>query len=251
MNDSDFMRYSRQLMLEDIAIEGQQKLLASRVLIVGLGGLGSPAALYLAGAGVGTLVLADDDDVHVSNLQRQILFTSDDIAQPKATAARQRLARLNPQIDVIPLRQRLSGEALLAEVAQADLVLDCTDNMASRQAINAACVTRTTPLITASAVGLGGQLMVLTPPWEQGCYRCLWPDTAEPERSCRTAGIIGPVVGMMGTLQALEAIKLLSGMVTPRNTLRLFDARTSAWRSLALQREQSCPVCGGQHADLV
>ncbi|MCS4274820.1 MULTISPECIES: HesA/MoeB/ThiF family protein [Raoultella] len=251
MNDSDFMRYSRQLMLEDIAIEGQQKLLASRVLIVGLGGLGSPAALYLAGAGVGTLVLADDDDVHVSNLQRQILFTSDDIAQPKATAARQRLARLNPQIDVIPLRQRLSGEALLTEVAQADLVLDCTDNMASRQAINAACVTRTTPLITASAVGLGGQLMVLTPPWEQGCYRCLWPDTAEPERSCRTAGIIGPVVGMMGTLQALEAIKLLSGMVTPRNTLRLFDARTSAWRSLALQRAQSCPVCGGQHADLV
>ncbi|MEX0496533.1 [sulfur carrier protein ThiS] adenylyltransferase [Raoultella ornithinolytica] len=251
MNDSDFMRYSRQLMLEDIAIEGQQKLLASRVLIVGLGGLGSPAALYLAGAGVGTLVLADDDDVHVSNLQRQILFTSDDIARPKATAARQRLARLNPQIDVIPLRQRLSGEALLAEVAQADLVLDCTDNMESRQAINAACVTRKTPLITASAVGLGGQLMVLTPPWEQGCYRCLWPDTAEPERSCRTAGIIGPVVGMMGTLQALEAIKLLSGMVTPRNTLRLFDARTSAWRSLALVRAQSCPVCGGQHADLV
>ena len=251
MNDSDFMRYSRQLMLEDIAIEGQQKLLASRVLIVGLGGLGSPAALYLAGAGVGTLVLADDDDVHVSNLQRQILFTSDDIARPKATAARQRLVRLNPQIDVIPLRQRLSGEALLAEVAQADLVLDCTDNMESRQAINAACVPRKTPLITASAVGLGGQLMVLTPPWEQGCYRCLWPDTAEPERSCRTAGIIGPVVGMMGTLQALEAIKLLSGMVTPRNTLRLFDARTSAWRSLALQRAQSCQVCGGQHADLV
>ncbi|WP_159237966.1 HesA/MoeB/ThiF family protein [Raoultella terrigena] len=251
MNDSDFMRYSRQLMLEDIAIEGQQKLLASRVLIVGLGGLGSPAALYLAGAGVGTLVLADDDDVHVSNLQRQILFTSDDIARPKATAARQRLARLNPQIDIIPLRQRLSGEALLAEVAQADLVLDCTDNMESRQAINATCVSMKTPLITASAVGLGGQLMVLTPPWEQGCYRCLWPDTAEPERSCRTAGIIGPVVGMMGTLQALEAIKLLSGMVTPRNTLRLFDARTSAWRSLALQRAQSCPVCGGQHADLV
>lgn len=251
MNDSDFMRYSRQLMLEDIAIEGQQKLLASRVLIVGLGGLGSPVALYLAGAGVGTLVLADDDDVHVSNLQRQILFTSDDIARPKATAARQRLARLNPQIDVIPLQQRLSGAALLAEVKQADVVLDCTDNMESRQAINAACVTHKTPLITASAVGLGGQLMVLTPPWEQGCYRCLWPDTTEPERSCRTAGIIGPVVGIMGTLQALEAIKLLSGMVTPRNTLRLFDARIGSWRSLALQRAQSCPVCGGQHADLV
>ena len=251
MNDSDFMRYSRQLLLEDIAIEGQQKLLASRVLIVGLGGLGSPAALYLAGAGVGTLVLADDDDVHVSNLQRQILFTSDDIAQPKTTAARARLARLNPQIGLIALKQRLGGKALRDEVAKADVVLDCTDNMVTRQAINAACVALATPLITASAVGLGGQLMVLTPPWEQGCYRCLWPDANEPERNCRTAGIIGPVVGMMGTLQALEAIKLLSGMATPRNTLRLFDARTSSWRALALQRAQGCPVCGGQHAGVV
>ncbi|MBA7931295.1 HesA/MoeB/ThiF family protein [Klebsiella sp. RHBSTW-00215] len=251
MNDSDFMRYSRQLLLEDIAIEGQQKLLASRVLIIGLGGLGSPAALYLAGAGVGTLVLADDDDVHVSNLQRQILFTSDDIAQPKTTAARERLARLNPQIELITLQQRLSGQALQDEVAKADVVLDCTDNMATRQEINAASVALETPLITASAVGLGGQLMVLTPPWEQGCYRCLWPDAAEPERNCRTAGIIGPVVGMMGTLQALEAIKLLSGMAAPRNSLRLFDARTSNWRTLALQRAQGCPVCGGQHASVV
>ena len=222
MNDSDFMRYSRQLLLEDIAIEGQQKLLASRVLIVGLGGLGSPAALYLAGAGVGTLALADDDDVHVSNLQRQILFTSDDIAQPKTTAARARLARLNPQIELIALKQRLGGKALLDEVAKADVVLDCTDNMATRQAINAACVALKTPLITASAVGLGGQLMVLTPP-----------------------------CGMMGTLQALEAIKLLSGMAAPRNALRLFDARTSSWRTLTLQRSLGCPVCGGQHAGVV
>lgn len=251
MNDSDFMRYSRQLLLEDIAIEGQQKLLASRVLIIGLGGLGSPVALYLAGAGVGTLVLADDDEVHVSNLQRQILFTSDDIAQPKTSAARERLARLNPQIELITLQQRLSGQALQDEVAKADVVLDCTDNMATRQEINAVSVALETPLITASAVGLGGQLMVLTPPWEQGCYRCLWPDATEPERNCRTAGIIGPVVGMMGTLQALEAIKLLSGMATPRNTLRLFDARTSNWRTLALQRAQGCPVCGGQHAGVV
>ncbi|WP_308565116.1 HesA/MoeB/ThiF family protein [uncultured Klebsiella sp.] len=251
MNDSDFMRYSRQLLLEDIAIEGQQKLLASRVLIVGLGGLGSPAALYLAGAGVGTLVLADDDKVHVSNLQRQILFTSDDIAQPKTSAARSRLAQLNPQIELIALQRRLSGPALRDEVTKADVVLDCTDNMVTRQAINAACVSLATPLITASAVGLGGQLMVLTPPWEQGCYRCLWPDAAEPERNCRTAGIIGPVVGMMGTLQALETIKLLSGMAAPRNILRLFDARTGNWRTLALQRAHGCPVCGGQHAGVV
>lgn len=251
MNDRDFMRYSRQIMLADIAIEGQQKLLASHVLVIGLGGLGSPAALYLAGAGIGTLVLADDDDVHLSNLQRQILFTTDDIARPKSHVTKQRLARLNPDIELVALQQRLSGDALRHAVANADVVLDCTDNMATRQAINAACVALNTPLITASAVGFGGQLMVLTPPWEQGCYRCLWPDDEEPERNCRTAGIVGPVVGVMGTLQALEAIKLLNGMETPTGKLRLFDAKTSQWRSLALQRASDCPVCGGQHADSV
>ncbi|MDL4615929.1 HesA/MoeB/ThiF family protein [Citrobacter amalonaticus] len=251
MNDRDFMRYSRQILLGDIAIDGQQKLLASRVLIVGLGGLGSPAALYLAGAGVGTLVLADDDDVHLSNLQRQILFTTDDIARAKSQVAQQRLARLNPDIELLSLRQRLSGKALRHAVAQADVVLDCTDNMATRQEINAACVALDTPLITASAVGFGGQLMVLTPPWTQGCYRCLWPDDTEPERNCRTAGVVGPVVGVMGTLQALEAIKLLSGMEIPGGELRLFDGKTSQWRSLALRRASGCPVCGGRHANTV
>ncbi|MLP08806.1 HesA/MoeB/ThiF family protein [Salmonella enterica subsp. enterica] len=251
MNDRDFMRYSRQILLGDIAIEGQQKLLNSHVLIVGLGGLGSPAALYLAGAGIGTLTLADDDDVHLSNLQRQILFTTDDIAHPKAQAANLRLAQLNPGSELIVLQQRLTGDVLKNAVARADVVLDCTDNMATRQEINAACVALNTPLISASAVGFGGQLMVLAPPWEQGCYRCLWPDDVEPERNCRTAGVLGPVVGVMGTLQALEAIKLLSGMETPSGELRLFDGKTSQWRSLALRRASGCQVCGGQHADSV
>ncbi|ASQ27936.1 HesA/MoeB/ThiF family protein [Salmonella enterica subsp. enterica serovar Stanley] len=251
MNDRDFMRYSRQILLGDIAIEGQQKLLDSHVLIVGLGGLGSPAALYLAGAGIGKLTLADDDDVHLSNLQRQILFTTDDIAHPKAQAAKLRLAQLNPGSKLIVLQQRLTGDVLKNAVAHADVVLDCTDNMATRQEINAACVALNTPLISASAVGFGGQLMVLTPPWEQGCYRCLWPDDVEPERNCRTAGIVGPVVGVMGTLQALEAIKLLSGIETPSGELRLFDGKTSQWRSLALRRASGCPVCGGQHANSI
>ena len=251
MNDRDFMRYSRQILLGDIAIEGQQKLLGSRVLIVGLGGLGSPAALYRAGAGVGTLVLADDDDVHLSNLQRQILFTNDDVARSKAQVAQQRLSRFNPDIELVVLQQRLTGDALRHAVEQADVVLDCTDNMATRQQINAACVALSKPLITASAVGFGGQLMVIAPPWQQGCYRCLWPDDIEPERNCRTAGIIGPVVGIMGTLQALEALKLLSGMETPSGELRLFDGKTSQWRSLALRRAIGCPVCGGRHADSV
>ncbi|EBA3389931.1 HesA/MoeB/ThiF family protein [Salmonella enterica subsp. enterica serovar Kottbus] len=251
MNDHDFMRYSRQILLGDIAIEGQQKLLNSHVLIVGLGGLGSPAALYLAGAGIGKLTLVDDDDVHLSNLQRQILFTTDDIAHPKAQAAKLRLAQLNPGSKLIVLQQRLTGDVLKNAVAHADVVLDCTDNMATRQEINAACVALNTPLISASAVGFGGQLMVLTPPWEQGCYRCLWPDDVEPERNCRTAGIVGPVVGMMGTLQALEAIKLLSGIETPSGELRLFDGKTSQWRSLALRRASGCPVCGGRHANSI
>ncbi|EAB1953259.1 ThiF family adenylyltransferase [Salmonella enterica] len=251
MNDRDFMRYSRQILLGDIAIEGQQKLLDSHVLIVGLGGLGSPAALYLAGAGIGKLTLADDDDVHLSNLQRQILFTTDDIAHPKAQAAKLRLAQLNPGSKLIVLQQRLTGDVLKNTVAHADVVLDCTDNMATRQEINAACVALNTPLISASAVGFGGQLMVLTPPWEQGCYRCLWPDDVEPERNCRTAGIVGPVVGVMGTLQALEAIKLLSGIETPSGELRLFDGKTSQWRSLALRRASGCPVCGGRHANSI
>ncbi|EDH5633092.1 molybdopterin biosynthesis protein MoeB [Salmonella enterica subsp. enterica serovar Claibornei] len=251
MNDHDFMRYSRQILLSDIAIEGQQKLLDSHVLIVGLGGLGSPAALYLAGAGIGKLTLADDDDVHLSNLQRQILFTTDDIAHPKAQAAKLRLAQLNPGSELIVLQQRLTGDVLKNAVARADVVLDCTDNMATRQEINAACVALNTPLISASAVGFGGQLMVLTPLWEQGCYRCLWPDDVEPERNCRTAGIVGPVVGVMGTLQALEAIKLLSGIETPSGELRLFDGKTSQWRSLALRRASGCPVCGGRHANSI
>lgn len=249
MNDRDFMRYSRQLLLEDIALEGQQKLLASRVLIVGLGGLGSPAALYLAGAGVGTLVLADDDTVHLSNLQRQILFTIEDIDQPKSAATQQRLEKLNPDIELIALNERLQGQELHQQIKLADAVLDCSDNMATRQAINAACVEHKTPLITASAVGFGGQLMVIAPPWTHGCYRCLWPDDHEPERNCRTAGIVGPVVGVMGALQALEAIKLLSGMSVSQDSLRLFDARSGHWRSLTRTRTAGCAVCGGLHAD--
>lgn len=251
MNDRDFMRYSRQILLGDIAIEGQQKLLNSHVLIVGLGGLGSPAALYLAGAGIGKLTLVDDDDIHLSNLQRQILFTTDDIARSKSQVAQQRLTRLNPDIELVSLQQRLKGDVLRHAVSRADVVLDCTDNMATRQEINAACVALNIPLITASAVGFGGQLMVLTPPWEQGCYRCLWPDDVEPERNCRTAGVLGPVVGVMGTLQALEAIKLLSGVETPSGELRLFDGKTSQWRSLALRRASGCPVCGGRHANSI
>lgn len=245
-SDDDFLRYSRQFLLAEFGPDGQEKLKAARVLIVGLGGLGSPAALYLAAAGVGTLLLADDDRLHISNLQRQILYRSNETGQPKAVLAKHHLQSLNPQVEYLVLDQRMQGEVLEETVSQVDLVLDCSDNMSTRQAINAACVKHKTSLISASAVGVGGQMMVLTPPFTQGCYRCLWPDDAEPQRNCRTAGVLGPVVGVMGTLQALEALKMLAGLPSPlAGTLRLFDGRQQTWRTLRLERSAVCPVCGG------
>ncbi|QHM72801.1 HesA/MoeB/ThiF family protein [Mixta intestinalis] len=246
LNDQDFLRYSRQLLLEEFGIEGQQKLQHASVLIVGLGGLGAPAALWLAAAGVGKLLLADDDKLHISNLQRQILYRSADCGKAKAPLAQQQLQALNPQTETIALQARMD-EAQLRELApQVDLVLDCSDNMATRHVINAACVASGTPLISGSAVGFGGQLLVISPPWQKGCYRCLWPDSSEPERNCRTAGVLGPVVGTIGTLQALEALKMLVGQRSSLDgQLRLFDGRQQTWRTLGLTRDPHCPVCGG------
>ncbi|WP_158781643.1 HesA/MoeB/ThiF family protein [Pantoea sp. BAV 3049] len=245
-SDNDFMRYSRQLLLEEFGLGAQQKLLAASVLIVGLGGLGSPAALYLAAAGVGKLLLADDDKVHISNLQRQILFRSNETGEPKAAAAKRHLQSLNPQVEFIAVEHRMDAKTLKEAMQWVDLVLDCSDNMQTRQAVNEACLQSATPLISASAVGLSGQLLVLTPPFTHGCYRCLWPDDAEPQRNCRTAGVLGPVVGVMGTLQALEALKMLSGHASSLDgKLRLFDGRQQTWRTLNLERSAHCPVCGG------
>ncbi|MBG2916174.1 HesA/MoeB/ThiF family protein [Proteus cibarius] len=246
LNDNDFMRYSRQVMLEDIGLEGQNKLQQARVLIVGLGGLGSPASLYLAGAGIGKLILVDDDELHVSNLQRQILYRTQDIPNAKSEIAKQSLLALNPEIKITSYKQRIDSDSLSKLVKEADLVLDCTDNMLTRQAINRACVAQQTPFISGSAVGFSGQLMVFEPPFTHGCYHCLYPDQTEPQRNCRTAGILGPVVGVIGTLQALEAIKLLSGLpCTLSGKLRLFDGRKQNWSTLRLTPSKTCPVCQG------
>ncbi|NDL65937.1 HesA/MoeB/ThiF family protein [Acerihabitans arboris] len=244
LNDQAFLRYSRQLLLEEIGPQGQERLTSATVLVAGLGGLGSPAALYLAAAGVGTLLLADDDDLDVTNLQRQILYRTGDIAQPKALVAQRQLQALNPLGRYVALRQRLAGDNLDQAVAQADVILDCSDNMQTRHDINAACIRRQKNLVSASAVGFGGQLMVLRPPYRHGCYACLFPDATEPERNCRTAGVLGPVVGMMGALQALETIKILCGMAsTLDGQLRLFDGKSLNWRTLRLTRSADCPVC--------
>lgn len=244
LSDQEFMRYSRQLLLEDISPDGQQKLKNSKVLIVGLGGLGSPASLYLTGAGVGELWLVDHDDLHISNLQRQVLYDTDDIGQSKAQLAADRLHQLNPLIRTHVVPQKLDVETLIPLVEQVDLVLDCCDNMATRHAVNAACVMTNTTLVSGSAVGFGGQLMVLEPPFSTGCYACLYPDQDEPERNCRTAGVLGPVVGVIGTLQALEAIKLLVGLPSSLSgKLRLFDGKQQQWNTLQLTPSLQCPIC--------
>ncbi|MHA7848842.1 HesA/MoeB/ThiF family protein [Serratia sp. D1N4] len=246
LNDQEFLRYSRQLLLEEFGPEGQEKLKQSTVLIVGLGGLGSPAALYLAAAGVGKLLLADDDQLHITNLQRQILYRSNEVPQGKARLAQRQLQALNPLVACIALEQRLQGSILSEAVARADLVLDCSDNMATRHAVNAACVAIGKPLISGSAVGFSGQLLVIEPPYAQGCYACLYPEQTEPQRNCRTAGVLGPVVGVIGTLQALEAIKMLAGMASPLSgKLRLFDGKQQSWSTLQLSQASNCPVCRG------
>lgn len=246
LSDQEFMRYSRQLLLEDLGPEGQEKLKQATVLIVGLGGLGSPAGLYLAAAGVGTLLLADDDTLHLSNLQRQILYRTGDITINKAQLAQRHLQALNPLVESIALEKRLQGETLNHAVARANLVLDCSDNMATRHAVNAACITAGVPLISGSAVGFSGQLLVIEPPYSQGCYACLYPEQTEPQRNCRNAGVLGPVVGVIGTLQALEAIKMLAGIPSSLSgKLHLFDGRQHGWSTLQLSKARACPICGG------
>ncbi len=250
LSDQDFMRYSRQLLLEEIGPVGQEQLAKSTVLIVGLGGLGSPAALYLAAAGVGTLLLADDDLLHISNLQRQILFRSSDTGKEKAVLAANTLHELNPSVHLQALTQRIDVQQLNRLPARPTVVLDCSDNMATRHLLNRWCIEQQIPLVSASAVGFSGQLLVLTPPWTQGCYRCLWPEPEEPERNCRNSGVAGPVVGMMGSLQALEAVKLITtGHSAASGQLILFDARELQWRRLQLTPAADCPVCGEVHAD--
>lgn len=244
LNDQAFLRYSRQMLLEEIGPAGQERLSAATVLIAGLGGLGSPAALYLAAAGVGTMLLADDDQLDVTNLQRQILYRTPDISRPKAVLAQQQLKALNPLGNYVPLTRRLTGDYLRQAVARADLILDCSDNMQTRHEINAACLPLGKTLISASAIGFSGQMLVLQPPYEQGCYACLFPDMTEPQRNCRTAGVLGPVVGLMGSMQALEAVKILCAMPSALNgRLGLFDGKSMTWRTLQLTRANDCALC--------
>lgn len=246
MNDEQLLRYSRQLLLPEVDIAGQEKLLSAKVLILGLGGLGAPAALYLAAAGVGHLVLADFDHVDLTNLQRQIIHTTARVDQPKVLSAEQALRELNPDIKITCVEQRLEGEALRQQVEQVDLALDCSDNFRLRFDLNAACVATRTPLVSGAAVRLEGQVAVFdSRQTGSPCYRCLYVTQTQDNLTCAANGVLGPVVGLVGSMQALEAIKLLVGFGTSlAGRVLLFDARHSQWRELKLARDPECPVCG-------
>ncbi|MCI1009318.1 MAG: molybdopterin-synthase adenylyltransferase MoeB [Pseudomonas sp. PGPPP4] len=249
LSDGELLRYSRQILLDQVDIAGQLRLKDARVLIVGLGGLGSPVALYLAAAGVGELHLADFDQVDLSNLQRQVLHDESRIGQGKVDSALQRLAALNPEVRLVPLREALDADSLAARIAAVDLVLDCSDNFATRAAVNAACVSTGRPLVSGAAIRLEGQLSVFDPRRaDSPCYHCLYGEGSEAELSCSEAGVLGPVVGLVGSLQALEALKLLAGFGEPLvGRLLLVDAAGSRFRELRVKRDPGCPVCGARH----
>ena len=246
MNDDQLLRYSRQILLPQVGIEGQERLRAARVLIVGMGGLGSPVALYLAASGVGHLVIVDHDYVELSNLQRQIVHSSEHIGQPKVLSAQHTLLGINPETRVTALHQHLDGDALSEQVALADAVVDATDNFATRFALNRVCVAQKTPLISGAAIRMEGQVAVFRADLpDSPCYRCLYKDMDELGETCSQTGVLAPVVGIIGSIQATETIKVLLNMgETLAGRLLLLDAYTMEWRSLRLRKDPQCPVCG-------
>ncbi len=246
MNDDELLRYSRHILLDDIGIEGQQRLRDAKALVIGAGGLGSPVALYLGTAGIGELIVVDHDTVDLTNLQRQIAHRHDRIGQPKADSARQTLQAIDPTIRVRAL-QRRADTALLDElVPQVDVVLDCCDNFQTRHAVNAACVRHARPLVSGAAIGFDGQLSVYdTRRADAPCYGCLFPPDANfEEANCATMGVFAPLVGIVGSVQAAEALKLVAGFGRPlTGRLLMLDGRAMEWTEMKVPRHPGCPIC--------
>ena len=247
MTDEELLRYSRHILLDEIGIEGQQRLMGSRALIIGAGGLGSPVALFLGSAGVGHVTIVDNDTVDMTNLQRQIAHTMSRVGLPKVNSAEVAIAALNPTVTVIPVVARADATLLDELVAQADVVLDCCDNFATRHAINAACVKHQKPLVSGAAIRFDGQVAVYDARDDASpCYACVFPpDNALLETRCATLGVFAPLVGIIGSLQAAEALKLLSGVgqaLTGR--LLMLDARAMEFTEIRIGRQAECPVCG-------
>jgi molybdopterin/thiamine biosynthesis adenylyltransferase len=250
VNDAQLLRYSRHILLEEIGIEGQERLLASHALVIGAGGLGSPVALYLGGAGVGRITVVDGDVVDETNLQRQIAHTLARIGLPKAESVRTAVGAINPDVVVTPLAQRADDSLLHNLVAQADVVLDCTDNFATRHAINRACVVHGKPLVSGAAIRMDGQVSVYdTRDPFCPCYACVFPeDSGVEETRCATLGVFAPLVGIVGTLQAAEALKLLTGLGSRLvGQLLMVDARDMAMTRIGLSANPLCKVCGQRH----
>lgn len=247
MNDNQLLRYSRHILLDELGIEGQQQLLASRVVIVGAGGLGSPVALYLGSAGVGHITVVDHDTVDVTNLQRQIAHTLANVGQPKAKSIQQAIASINPDVQVTVITQR-ADDALLDELVRlADVVLDCTDNFTTRHAINRICVKHGKPLVSGAAIRFDGQVTVYDPrDAKSPCYACVFPESsAFEEAQCATMGVFAPLVGIVGSMQAAEALKILTGVGEPlTGRLLMIDGRNMAFNEIRMPKNSACAVCG-------
>jgi molybdopterin/thiamine biosynthesis adenylyltransferase len=250
LTDDQLLRYSRHILLSQVDVAGQQAFAGARVLIIGLGGLGSPVAMYLAASGVGRLVLVDDDEVDLSNLQRQIIHKEARVGQQKVTSAAEAVSALNHHVQVDTIARRLDDAALAEQVQLADVVVDCSDNFTTRCAVNAACVRTKTPLVSGAAIRLDGQLAVFdSRRADSPCYQCLYDLTGEENLSCAESGVLAPLVGTIGSMQALEVLKLIGQFGEPLvGRLLLFDAGQTRWRELRLRRDPNCSVCGGSES---
>jgi len=248
MNDDQFERYSRHMVLPQIGLNGQRSLLKSRVLLLGVGGLGSPIAMYLAASGVGTLVLADFDVVELSNLQRQIVHGTADVGRAKVDSGSDRIESLNPDVNVLPINEVLDADnsGLADEVARADVVIDATDNFETRFALNRLCVDNITPLVSGAALRMDAQVTVFDPRDDTSpCYRCLYSDEFAEGEACSDVGVFSPLLGIVGSIQAAEALKLIIGFGEPLvGTVLMIDAVDMSFRSLKLNKDPQCPVCG-------
>jgi len=245
LSQNEQLRYSRQIMLNKIGEQGQLALRDAKVLIVGMGGLGNPVSLYLAAAGVGTLFIADGDTVDITNLQRQILFRESDVGNNKADVAAEQLQKHNSEIAIEVVDEMLDVELANYYIAQVDVVIDCTDNIATRYLLNQVCIDQKTPLIVGAATGFDGQQLVVDPrnP-ESACYQCLFPASEKaPANNCQTVGIVGPVLAIVAGMQSLQAIKLLTGNTIHINQLNMFDGLSNQWQQFSLKKQDNCPVC--------
>ncbi|NOQ15351.1 MAG: molybdopterin-synthase adenylyltransferase MoeB [Methyloprofundus sp.] len=244
MNDQQLLRYSRQIMLPQVDIEGQEKLLNAHVLIIGAGGLGSPASLYLTAAGVGTITIYDDDQVDLSNLQRQITHYTDDIGTDKVISTRQTLNKINPDTHITAVKQRLQGKQLEKAVSAVDVVLDCSDNFSTRFAINKACVKHNKPLVSGAAIRFEGQVSVFAAGNNTPCYNCLYAESGEELQNCATNGVISPITGIIGSVQAMEAMKIIMNIgETLAGRLLLLDGLSMQWNEMKLRKNIHCPSC--------